>query len=35
MATLQKRETHLKENPFELARHQLRRVADTFDIDDA
>ncbi len=27
-------ETHLKENPFEIARTQLRRVADTFGIDD-
>ena len=27
-------ETHLRENPFELARAQLRRVADTFGIDD-
>jgi glutamate dehydrogenase (NAD(P)+) len=27
-------ETHLRENPFELAREQLRRVADTFGIDD-
>ncbi|HET8606534.1 MAG TPA: Glu/Leu/Phe/Val dehydrogenase [Gaiellaceae bacterium] len=27
-------ETHLKENPFEIARAQLRRVADTFGIDD-
>jgi glutamate dehydrogenase (NAD(P)+) len=27
-------ETHLRENPFELARTQLRRVADTFGIDD-
>jgi glutamate dehydrogenase (NAD(P)+) len=27
-------ESHLKENPFELARTQLRRVADTFSIDD-
>jgi glutamate dehydrogenase (NAD(P)+) len=26
--------THLRENPFELAREQLRRVADTFEIDD-
>ena len=25
--------THLRENPFELAREQLRRVADVFDID--
>jgi glutamate dehydrogenase (NAD(P)+) len=27
-------ETHLRENPFELARQQLRKVADTFGIDD-
>ena len=27
-------ETHLRENPFALARAQLRRVADTFGIDD-
>ena len=27
-------ETHLRENPFELAREQLRKVADTFGIDD-
>jgi glutamate dehydrogenase (NAD(P)+) len=27
-------ETHLKENPFQIARAQLRRVADTFGIDD-
>ena len=25
--------SHLRENPFELAREQLRRVATTFDID--
>jgi glutamate dehydrogenase (NAD(P)+) len=34
MATLEQRETHLKENPFELAQLQLKRVAQTFDIDD-
>jgi glutamate dehydrogenase (NAD(P)+) len=28
-------ETHLRENPFEIARAQLRRVADTFGIDDS
>ena len=33
MATLE-RETHLKENPFRIAQHQLRKVADTFGIDD-
>jgi glutamate dehydrogenase (NAD(P)+) len=27
-------ETHLRENPFEIARAQLRQVADTFGIDD-
>src|SRR3954453_5026375 len=27
-------ETHLRENPFDLARAQLRRVADTFSLDD-
>src|SRR6059058_6183804 len=35
MAILEPRQTHLRENPFELARRQLRRVADTFEIDDA
>jgi glutamate dehydrogenase (NAD(P)+) len=34
MATLEARESHLKENPFRIARNQLRRVADTFGIDD-
>jgi glutamate dehydrogenase (NAD(P)+) len=33
VATLE-RETHLKENPFRIAQHQLRKVADTFGIDD-
>jgi glutamate dehydrogenase (NAD(P)+) len=33
MATLE-RESHLKENPFRIAQQQLRKVADTFDIDD-
>jgi glutamate dehydrogenase (NAD(P)+) len=33
MATTE-RETHLRENPFALAQQQLRKVADTFDIDD-
>jgi glutamate dehydrogenase (NAD(P)+) len=28
------RESHLRENPFELAQRQLRRVADAFEIDD-
>jgi glutamate dehydrogenase (NAD(P)+) len=34
MATLEMRESHLKENPFRIAQQQLRKVADTFDIDD-
>ena len=34
MAILEQRESHLRENPFELARRQLRKVADTFGIDD-
>jgi glutamate dehydrogenase (NAD(P)+) len=34
MATLEARETHLKENPFRIAQQQLRKVADTFGIDD-
>jgi glutamate dehydrogenase (NAD(P)+) len=34
MVTLEQRESHLKENPFRLARDQLRKVADTFGIDD-
>ena len=34
MAIVDERQTHLRENPFELARRQLRRVADTFGIDD-
>jgi len=29
------RESHLKENPYEVARQQLHRVADTFGIDDS
>jgi glutamate dehydrogenase (NAD(P)+) len=29
------RESHLKENPYEVARTQLRRVADTFGIDES
>jgi glutamate dehydrogenase (NAD(P)+) len=33
MATLE-RESHLKENPYRLAREQLRKVADAFGIDD-
>src|SRR5947209_4322162 len=35
MTILHQRESHLRENPFELARQQLRRVADTFGIDDS
>src|SRR5439155_6187696 len=31
---LEQRESHLKENPFRLARQQLRMVADIFGIDD-
>ena len=34
MATVT-RETHLKENPYEVARTQLRRVADTFGIEES
>ncbi len=34
MATRAPHESHLKENPFGLARRQLREVADTFGIDD-
>ena len=34
MATVP-RESHLKENPYEVARTQLRRVADTFGIDES
>jgi glutamate dehydrogenase (NAD(P)+) len=34
MVTLEQRESHLKENPFRLAQEQLRKVADTFGIDD-
>jgi glutamate dehydrogenase (NAD(P)+) len=34
VAILEQRESHLRENPFELARRQLRKVADTFGIDD-
>src|SRR5579862_3602284 len=35
MAILDQRESHLRENPFDLARRQLRKVADTFAVDDA
>jgi glutamate dehydrogenase (NAD(P)+) len=34
MAILEERESHLRENPFELARRQLRKVADTFEIEE-
>ena len=34
MAVLDERESHLRENPFDLARRQLRKVADTFGLDD-
>jgi glutamate dehydrogenase (NAD(P)+) len=34
MAILEERESHLRENPLDLARRQLRKVADTFGIDD-
>ena len=34
MTTLEVPETHLRENPFEIARKQLRRVAEFFGIDD-
>src|SRR5262245_51833033 len=34
MVALERRESHLKENPFLLAQEQLRKVADTFGIDD-
>jgi glutamate dehydrogenase (NAD(P)+) len=34
MATLEARGSHLRENPFRIAQHQLRQVADTFGIDD-
>ena len=34
MAILEEHESHLRENPFELARRQLRKVADAFAIDD-
>ena len=33
MTTVETTTTHLRENPFELAREQLARVASTFDID--
>ena len=34
MTTVEAPESHLRENPFQIARLQLRRVADIFDIDD-
>ena len=34
MAILDERQSHLRENPFELARRQLAKVADTFGLDD-
>ena len=34
MTTVEAPESHLRENPFQIARQQLRRVADIFDIDD-
>ena len=33
MTTVEVPESHLRENPFEIAREQLRRVADIFEID--
>ena len=33
MAAIQAPVSHLRENPFEIAREQLRLVADAFDID--
>ena len=33
MTTVEAPQSHLRENPFEIAREQLRRVADIFDID--
>jgi glutamate dehydrogenase (NAD(P)+) len=35
LATLEQPDSHLKENPLQLAREQLRSVADAFEIDDA
>jgi glutamate dehydrogenase (NAD(P)+) len=34
MVSLERRESHLVENPYRLAREQLRKVADAFGIDD-
>jgi glutamate dehydrogenase (NAD(P)+) len=34
MVSLDQRESHLKDNPYALAREQLRKVAETFGIDD-
>jgi glutamate dehydrogenase (NAD(P)+) len=33
VTTVEAPETHLRENPFQIAREQLRRVADIFDLD--
>ncbi len=33
MTTVEAPESHLRENPFQIARQQLRRVADIFEID--
>ena len=33
MTTIEAPESHLRENPFQIARQQLRRVADIFEID--
>ena len=33
MTTIEAPESHLRENPFQIARAQLRRVADIFEID--
>ena len=35
MTTVEVPESHLRENPFEIAREQLRRVAEIFAIDHA
>jgi glutamate dehydrogenase/leucine dehydrogenase len=34
VTTIEAPESHLRENPFQIARQQLRRVADIFEIDD-
>ena len=33
MTTVEAPVSHLRENPFEIAQQQLKRVADTFNID--